>query len=160
MEKNSLRVQQNPFVRGLTQEVISSGDNAVLTLNMTREKPQTGSAILRVSLKDDANVYNNLQVYFLKYNQFYNGNYVYIPVPGDVLNFITDKDNNGIPDTTSEVTIEDVKYGYAYVTVNEVVYHYYVDKNNVIPDVEWFVRIGNGMDRYIYNRKTEMYDKQ
>lgn len=160
MEKNSLRVQQNPFVRGLEQEVTASGENAVLSLNMTQEKPQTGSANLRVSLKDDSSVYNNLQVYFLRYNQFYGGKYVYIPVPGDVLNFIADKDNNGIPDTTSEVTIEGVKYGYAYVTVNEVVYHYYVDKNNVIPDVEWFVRIGNGMDKYIYNRKTEMYDKQ
>ena len=160
MEKNSLRVQQNPFVRGLEQEVTASGENAVLSLNMTQEKPQTGNANLRVSLKDDSLVYNNLQVYFLRYNQFYGGKYVYIPVPGDVLNFIADKDNNGIPDTTSEVTIEGVKYGYAYVTVNEVVYHYYVDKNNAIPDVEWFVRIGNGMDKYIYNRKTEMYDKQ
>ena len=160
MEKNSLRVQQNPFVRGLEQEVTASGENAVLSLNMTQEKPQTGSANLRVSLKDDSSVYNNLQVYFLRYNQFYGGKYVYIPVPGDVLNFIADKDNNGIPDTTSEATIEDEKYGYAYVTVNEVVYQYYVDTNNVIPDVEWFVRIGNGMDKYIYNRKTEMYDKQ
>ena len=160
MEKNSLRVQQNPFVRGLEQELVASGENAVLTLNMTQEKPQTGSASLRVSLKDDANVYNNLQVYFLRFNQFYEGKYVYIPVPGDVLNFITDEDNNGIPDTTSEVTIEGVKYGYAYVTVNDVIYHYYVDKINAITDVDWFVRIGNGTDMYVYNSETEMYDKK
>ena len=36
MEKNSLRVQQNPFVRGLEQEVTASGENAVLSLNMTQ----------------------------------------------------------------------------------------------------------------------------
>ena len=160
MEQNGLRIQQNPFVRGLEHEAVASGDHVVLTLNMTQEKPQTGSANLRVSLKDDSSVYSNLQVYFMKFNQFYGGKYVYIPVPGDDLNFITDTDHNGIPDTTSEVTLEGVKYGYTYVTVNNVVYHYYVDKNDAIPEVEWFVRIGNELDRYIYNTGTKMYDKQ
>lgn len=161
MEDKELRIQQNPYTRGLEHWIVQSqGDYAILALNMTQENPPSGKSTLRISLKNDASVFANLEAYFLKYNQFYGGKYVYIPVPGDVLNFIADKDNNGIPDTTSEVTIEGAKYGYAYVTVNEVVYHYYVDKKNVIPDVEWFVRIGNGMDRYIYNRKTEMYDKQ
>ena len=114
---------------------------------------------MRISLKNDASVFANLEAYFLKYNQFYGGKYVYIPVPGDVLNFIADSDQNGIPDTTSEVSLEGIRYGYTYVVVNDVLYHYYVDENDKIKDVNWFVRIGNELDNYIYNGMTKMYEE-
>lgn len=160
MEDKELRVQQNPYTRGLEHWMVQSQDDyAILALNMTQEEPPSGKSTLRISLKNDSSVFANLEAYFLKYNQFYGGKYVYIPVPGDVLNFITDSDQNGIPDTTSEVSLEGIKYGYTYVVVNDVLYHYYVDKNDKIKDVSWFVRIGNELDNYVYNESTKMYEE-
>lgn len=157
MDNKELKVQQNPYVRGLEHWMVENqGDYAILALNMTKEKPQTGYATLRISLKD-ADVFADLRAYFLKYNMFYGGKYVYIPVPGDVLNLVADK--NGVPDTTKESTVENVTYGYTYVTVNGVIYHYYVDKYNAISNVEWYVTIGNEVKKYVYNNASKMYEE-
>ena len=160
MENKELRIQQNPYTRGLEHWIVQSqGDYAILALNMTQEEPKTGKSTLRVSLKNDASVYANLEAYFLMYNQFYGGKYVYIPVPGDVLNLVADSNNDGIPDTTGEVSIDSVKYGYTYTIVNDVLYHYYVDKYNAIPDVDWYVCIGNEETKYGYNIGTKTYEE-
>ena len=160
MENNELRIQQNPYVRGLEHWMVDNqGDYAILALNMTQEKPQTAYAILRVSLKDDSSVYSELQAYFMKYNHIYGGKYVYIPLPGDVLNLVEDTDNNGIPKTTKTVTVDDNIYGYVNVSVNGVIYHYYVDQDNVIPNVEWYVTIDNELKKYVYNNTSKMYEE-
>ena len=160
MENKELSIQQKPYVRGLEHWIADvQGDKVVLALNMSLEKPQTGKATLKISLKQDSSVYAQIQAYFLSYNQIYGGKYVYIPVPGDVLNFITDQNNKGVPDTTGEVTINGYKYGYTNVTVNGVVYHYYVDKENADPNVTWYVTIGNEVKKYIYNNITKMYEE-
>ena len=160
MEGRELDIQQRPFVGGLQTWIAGvEGDRVVLALNMNQENPKTSYATLRISLRDDASIYNDLQAYFLKYNQIYKGKYVYIPVPGDDLKLIRDENADGIPDTTGEVTIGAKKYGYTNVTVNDVIYHYYVDKENALTNIDWYVRIGNELTKYVYNNQNKMYEK-
>lgn len=160
MEEEDVIIRQTPYVRGLKQRVVKDGKNAILSLNMTSSKPAKEYAALTASLKSNENVKSGLQVYFLQYNMIYEGKYVYVPVPGDSLNLLIDEDKDGIPDVTKEVRDKNgVLYGYTSVRVNDVVCHYYVNKENVAGIPAWFVRIQNQLKTYTYNEKNQKYEE-
>lgn len=155
MENEEISIWQKSYVRGLEMMAAKKDDShAVVTLNMTSEKPSKAFSDLRIALKGHSGVYEDLTVYFFPYNMFYGGRYVYIPVPGDELNLV--KVKNGVPETTEEVTMNGNTYGYKAVMVNEVLYRYYVDKR---PDADpkWFVQIGNELKNYRYDTTKKEY---
>ena len=80
----------------------------------------------------------------------------YVPVPGDGTNLILDTNEDGIPDTTETVTMNNVTYGYTKVNVNGAVYHYYVNTNvNAAP--KWYVQISNDTNKYVYDTTDKVY---
>ena len=158
VKNGELVVQQKPFVRKLEHWVASQNEaEAILGVNMSlpqdavltddyRERTK-----LKVSLKGYSNVSKELPVYIYKYNI---GIDQYAPVPGDGLDFIKDANNDGIPDTTETVVIGGVNYGYTKVSVNGVVYHYYV---NTSKNPKWYVKIGNNAKKYVYDATSKVY---
>lgn len=158
-DKSEISIQQRPYVKGLQHWFAADEEDeyAILGLSMQEEKVKTEYTALRVYLKGQSSVYSDLPVYFYEWNMLYNGKYAYVPVPGDNTNLMEDENQDGIPDTDKEVKINNVTYGYKNVTVNGVMYHYYVDKMNVLADMEWYLRVENDSVKYKYDETKKQY---
>ena len=160
VDKNEINIQQRPYVRGLQYWIVedgADGDYGILALSMQEEKIKTEYTALRVYLKGQSSVYSDLPVYFYKWNMLYNGKYAYVPVPGDNTNLIEDGNKDGIPDTQKDVKINNVTYGYKNITVNGIMYHYYVDKMDELASIEWYLRVGNDSVKYTFDETQKQY---
>lgn len=147
-------IQSRYFVKNLecwTVPDASGEEYVILNISLNADKVLKEHTYLRASLRGHSSVYTDLPVSFYKWNMIYNGRQVYVPVPGDGTNLL--EEENGIPVTQKEVIVEGITYGYKNVTVNGVVYHYYVDKRNR----EWYLRVENDSVKYSYDKAREEY---
>lgn len=159
-DAEEISIQQRPYVKGLQYWLameMDVEDYAVLGLNMSSKKIMTEYTALRAYLKGQSSVYSDLPVYFYLWNILYDGKYAYVPVPGDKTNLIEDVNKDSIPDTQKEVKINNITYGYKNITVNGIMYHYYVDKMNAHPDIEWYLRVENDSVKYKYDKTQKKY---
>ena len=154
MSNGKLDLQQSPKVNNLEVWPISNNkENVVIGLSVDwkENNPKYAkSTTVKVFMKEYPEVSSFLRVYIYGANI---SNNQYAPVPGDALNMIQNAGtaDNLIPKTSKEAVENGKTYGYEQVSVNGVMYHYYVSREtNANP--KWFVRVGTDMTKnYVYN---------